>query len=145
MSSLGRARWENAVCYKPAATVYGSVKLQNQGKESVLPHQLRYLVHSKSRGGAKVTWKHIPTSPALASPSPLQCEPGQGLSVSLRWMPGLAPLPDIPHRILEAVGVDGTNLSAEATGVVGRGHREPWVPPQNKFPLLTRERLGMLQ
>jgi len=94
MNSSGRARWENAGCYKRAAVAYGSIKLQNQGKENVLPHQLSCPIPSKGRGEVKVTLKHPPTSPALAPCSLLRSEPGLRLTVGLGWTPGLALLPD---------------------------------------------------
>lgn len=52
---------------------YGSIKMQNQGKENALPHQLSYPISSKGWGESTVTLKHRPTSP-----SPLQLEPSRG-------------------------------------------------------------------
>ena len=107
---------------------YGNVKLQNQGKENALPHQLGYpstqqlgtswVPNTQQRLGRVEGDVEAPLhqpSPNCPFPTAVRAWP-QGL--------GLAQLPDKRKLgILEDIEVGGTNLSTEATRAVGRGHR----------------------
>lgn len=92
--------------YKHVAEAYGGMKLQNQSKENALHNHMSCPTLRKGWGELKVMLKHSP--PPSEAPSAVRA-----------WLWGPRSLNKGKFGILD-VKFDGTNLSSEATGRVGR-------------------------